>query len=124
MSTQQDINSIRAQRLANTHDPLALMVNTQTPFHPDQSSLITYLQHPQPSNNFVLQPSFNTNYMQQPMQNPEDISDPTTAIDMALFRSNAMQNVRNHVIHNTIQNPGVQNVGNYNGLSVGPGIAN
>ncbi|GJV15375.1 hypothetical protein Tco_1360698 [Tanacetum coccineum] len=84
MSTQQDINAIRAQRLANTHDPLALMANTQTPFHPDQSSHITYIQHPQPNNNFVLQPSFNTNYMQQPMQNPKDISDPTTALDMAL----------------------------------------
>ncbi|GJY24740.1 retrovirus-related pol polyprotein from transposon TNT 1-94 [Tanacetum coccineum] len=84
MSTQQDINDFRAQRLANTHDPLALMVNTQTPFNPDQSSHITYIQHPQPNNNFVLQPSFNTNYMQQPMQNPEDISDPTTAFDMAL----------------------------------------
>ncbi|GJY64593.1 hypothetical protein Tco_0466053 [Tanacetum coccineum] len=84
MLTQQDINAIRAQRLANTHDLLALMANTQTPFHPDQSSLITYLQHPQPNNNFVLQPSFNANYMQQPMQNPEDISDPTTVIYMAL----------------------------------------
>ncbi|GJS03555.1 hypothetical protein Tco_0320063 [Tanacetum coccineum] len=84
MSNQQYINAIRTQRLANTHDPLALMANTQTPFHPDQSSHITYIQHPQPNNNFVLQPSFNTNYMQQPMQNPEDISDPTTALDMAL----------------------------------------
>ncbi|GJS40676.1 hypothetical protein Tco_0565719 [Tanacetum coccineum] len=84
MSTQQDINAIRAQRFANTHDPLALMANTQTPFHPDHSSLITYIQHPQPNNNFVQQPSFNTNYMQQPMQNPKDISDPTTALDMAL----------------------------------------
>ncbi|GJS12156.1 hypothetical protein Tco_0368952 [Tanacetum coccineum] len=84
MSTQQDINAFRTQRLANTHDPLALMANTQTPFHPDQSSLITYLHHPQPNNNFVPQPSFNANYMQQPTQNPKDILDPTTAIDMAL----------------------------------------
>ncbi|GJU55233.1 hypothetical protein Tco_1228947 [Tanacetum coccineum] len=84
MSTQQDINAIRAQQFANTHDPLALMANTQTPFHPDHSSLITYIQHPQPNNNFVQQPSFNTNYMQQPMQNPKDISDPTTVLDMAL----------------------------------------
>ncbi|GKC92159.1 zf-CCHC domain-containing protein [Tanacetum coccineum] len=133
------------------------MTNTQTPFHPDKSSLITYLQHPQPNNNFVPQPSFNVNYMQQPMQNPKDISDPTTAIDMALvlmakeftlsnttpinnnqrsssnpsnmqiaqpgmnidqdrqmlmvednvgnqFRPNAVQNVRNHVVHNAVQN--------------------
>ncbi|GJT00981.1 zf-CCHC domain-containing protein [Tanacetum coccineum] len=84
MSTQQDINAIRAQRLTNTHDPLALMANTQTPFHPDHSSHITYIQYPQPNNNFVQQPSFNTNYMQQPMQNPKDISDPTTALNMAL----------------------------------------
>ncbi|GKC39599.1 hypothetical protein Tco_1051983 [Tanacetum coccineum] len=84
MSTQQDINAIRAQRLANTHDPLAFMANTQTPFHQDQSSLITYLQHPQPNNNFVPQPSLNTNYLQHPMQNLKDISNPTTALDMAL----------------------------------------
>ncbi|GJT15945.1 hypothetical protein Tco_0874651 [Tanacetum coccineum] len=84
MSTQQDINAIRAQRLANTHDPLALMANTQTPFHPDQSSHITYIQHPQPNNNFVQQPSFNTNYMPQPMQNLEDNLDPTAAMNTAL----------------------------------------
>nr|GEX93706.1 hypothetical protein [Tanacetum cinerariifolium] len=30
------------------------------------------------------QPSFNQNYMQQPMPNPEDIIDPTTAMHMAL----------------------------------------
>ncbi|GJW16890.1 hypothetical protein Tco_0024326 [Tanacetum coccineum] len=75
MSTQQDINAFRAQRIANTHDPLALMENTQTSFHLDHSSLITY---------FVSQPSFNTNYLQHPMQNPGDISNPTTAFNMAL----------------------------------------
>ncbi|GKD79888.1 hypothetical protein Tco_1342509 [Tanacetum coccineum] len=84
MSTQQDINAFKAQRLANTHDPLALMANTQTPFHPDQSSHITYIQHPQPNNNFVQQPSFNMNYMQQPIQNLKDNSDPTTAMNKAL----------------------------------------
>ncbi|GKC33396.1 retrovirus-related pol polyprotein from transposon TNT 1-94 [Tanacetum coccineum] len=60
------------------------MANTQTPFHPDHSSLITYIQYPQPNNNFVSQPSLNMNYLQHPMQNPEDISNPTTALDMAL----------------------------------------
>ncbi|GKA05641.1 hypothetical protein Tco_0684761 [Tanacetum coccineum] len=84
MSTQQDINAFRAQRLANTHDPLALMANTQTLFHLDQSSLITNLQHPQPNNNFAQQPSFNTNYMPQPVQNPKDCSDPTTSMNKAL----------------------------------------
>ncbi|GKD36360.1 zf-CCHC domain-containing protein [Tanacetum coccineum] len=84
MSTKQDINAIRAQRLANTHDPLALMANAQTPSHPDQSAHITYIQHPQPHNHFVQQPSFNTNYIPQPMHNLEDSSDPTTAINKAL----------------------------------------
>ncbi|GJW00947.1 retrovirus-related pol polyprotein from transposon TNT 1-94 [Tanacetum coccineum] len=165
MSTQQDINAFRAQRIANTHDPLALMENTQTPFHLDHSSLITYMQHPQPNNNFVSQPSFNTNYLQHPMQNPGDISNPTTAFNMALalmakaFTLNdttptnnnqrsssnpsSMQiaqpgmnmdqdrqmlmvedNVGNQVVLNASQNPGVQNVGNQNGLNVVSEIAN
>ncbi|GJT58962.1 zf-CCHC domain-containing protein [Tanacetum coccineum] len=148
MSTQKVINAIRAQRLANTHDPLALMANTQTPFHPDHSSHITYIQHPQPNNNFFQQPSFNMNYMLQPMQNPEDISNPTTALDMALelmskaFQLNNTTATNNsqrsssnpyysqiaqsgHLVgQNAVQNQGTQNVRNQNGLSVVPGIAN
>ncbi|GKF62350.1 hypothetical protein Tco_0182404, partial [Tanacetum coccineum] len=37
---------------------------------------------------------------------------------------NAVQNVGNPVIQNAVQNPGVQNVGNQNGLIVVLGIAN
>nr|GEX71637.1 hypothetical protein [Tanacetum cinerariifolium] len=43
-----------------------------------------YMQQPLPNNNYNPQPSFNQNYMQQPMPNPEDITDPTTAMNMAL----------------------------------------
>nr|GFA05376.1 hypothetical protein [Tanacetum cinerariifolium] len=129
------------------------------------------------------------NYMQQPMPNPEDITDPTTAINMALalmakafklnystptnnnqrissnpcnrqialpgmnmgqdrqmqmvrgndgnqFRQyawenvgnlngyNDVQNVKNHVIQNVVQNPRIQNVGNQNGLIGVPWNAN
>ncbi|GJW48970.1 hypothetical protein Tco_0080616 [Tanacetum coccineum] len=153
MSTQQDINAFRAQRLANTHDPLALMANTQTPFHLDQSSLITNLQHPQPNNNFVQQPSFNTNYMPQPMQNLIDSSDLITAMNKALaliakaFKINTIptnNNQRSSLIPrnnqiaqpdmNTSQeikmqmvddnNPGIQIVENMNGLSVVSEISN
>ncbi|GKD41971.1 hypothetical protein Tco_1266616, partial [Tanacetum coccineum] len=145
MSTQQDVNAIRAQRFANTHDPLALMANTQTPFHLDQSSLITNLQHPQPNNNFVQQPSFNMNYMPQPMQNLKDSSDPTTAMNKALaliakafkintiptnnnqrssVRQNVVQNDGNEVGQNAVHNLGIQNVENMNGLSVVLEIAN
>ncbi|GJZ02291.1 hypothetical protein Tco_0520252 [Tanacetum coccineum] len=43
------------------------------------------MQQPLPNNNnFNPQPSFNTNYMQQPMPNLEDITDPTTAMNMTL----------------------------------------
>ncbi|GJS43864.1 hypothetical protein Tco_0568907 [Tanacetum coccineum] len=84
-----DINELRAERLARTYNPLALMANSNNPynypvFHPDQSSTITYMQQPPSNNNYIPQPSFNMNYMQQPMPNLKDISDPTTAINMAL----------------------------------------
>ncbi|GJZ46489.1 hypothetical protein Tco_0594085 [Tanacetum coccineum] len=70
--------------------------------------------------------------MQQPMQNPEDISDPTTAIDMALALMAKAFTLNDTTPTNNNQrscsecglNSGVQNVGNYNGLSVDPGIAN
>ncbi|GJZ34768.1 hypothetical protein Tco_0580585 [Tanacetum coccineum] len=84
-----EVDAIRAERLARTHDPLALMANSHNPynyqvFHPDQPSPLTYMQQSQPNNNYIPQPSFNMNYMQQPMPNPKDISDPTTAMNIAL----------------------------------------
>ncbi|GKE12217.1 hypothetical protein Tco_1415768 [Tanacetum coccineum] len=86
---QKEVDDLRAERLANTHDPLALMANSNNHFnypvfHQDQPSPSTYMQQLQPNNNYNPQPSFNQNYMQQPMLNPEDISDPTTAMNMAL----------------------------------------
>nr|GEX37567.1 hypothetical protein [Tanacetum cinerariifolium] len=58
------------ERLAKTHDPLALMANYNNPY-----------VFPAPHQD---QPSFNQNYLQQPMTNPEDITDPTSAMNMAL----------------------------------------
>ncbi|GJW01692.1 retrovirus-related pol polyprotein from transposon TNT 1-94, partial [Tanacetum coccineum] len=87
---QKEVDDLRAERLAKTHDPLALMANSNNPFnypvfHQDQPSPSTYMQQPQPiNNNYNPQPSFNQNYMQQPMPNPEDITDPTTTMNMAL----------------------------------------
>ncbi|GJW10800.1 retrovirus-related pol polyprotein from transposon TNT 1-94 [Tanacetum coccineum] len=171
---QKEVDDLRAERLAKTHDPLALMANSNNPFnylmfHQDQPSPSTYMQQPQPiNNNYNPQPSFNQNYMQQPMPNPEDITDPTTAMNMALvlmakaFKLNYstptnnnqrissnprnrqiaqpgmnmgqdrqmqmvggnVQNVGNQVVQNAVQNPGVQNVRNQNGLIVVPGITN
>ncbi|GJX94346.1 retrovirus-related pol polyprotein from transposon TNT 1-94 [Tanacetum coccineum] len=88
---QKEVDDLRAERLAKTHDPLALMANSNNPFnylvfHQDQPSSSTYMQQPLPNNNnnYNPQPSFNQNYMQQPMPNPEDITDPTTAMNMTL----------------------------------------
>ncbi|GJX36908.1 hypothetical protein Tco_0248465 [Tanacetum coccineum] len=53
-------------------------------FYQDQPSPVTYMQQPQPNNNYIPQPSFNTNYKQQQMLNPEYILDPTTTMNMAL----------------------------------------
>ncbi|GKE77691.1 hypothetical protein Tco_1543811 [Tanacetum coccineum] len=87
---QKEVDKLRAERLGKTHDPLALMANSNNPFnypvfHQDQPSPSTYMQQLQPNNNYTPQPSFNQNYMKQPMLNPEDITDPTTAMNMALM---------------------------------------
>ncbi|GJY41413.1 integrase, catalytic region, zinc finger, CCHC-type containing protein [Tanacetum coccineum] len=87
--TQKEVYDLRAERFAKTHDPLAFMANSKNPFnyqvfHQDQPSSSTYMQQLLPNNNYNLQPSFNQNYMQQPMPNPKDITDPTTAMNMAL----------------------------------------
>nr|GEZ06258.1 Gag-Pol polyprotein [Tanacetum cinerariifolium] len=86
---QKEVDDLRAERLAKTHDPLALMANSKNPynylvFHPDQPSPSIYMQQPLPNNNYNPQPSFNQNYMQQPMPNLEDITDPTNAMNMEL----------------------------------------
>nr|GEX24256.1 ribonuclease H-like domain-containing protein [Tanacetum cinerariifolium] len=89
-SLEKITNELRAEQLGKTHDLLALMENSNNPFtysvfHQDQPSPSTYIQHPQPNNNNNPQPSFNQNYMQQPMSKPDDISDPTTAMNMTLI---------------------------------------
>nr|GEX53627.1 integrase, catalytic region, zinc finger, CCHC-type, peptidase aspartic, catalytic [Tanacetum cinerariifolium] len=67
---QKEVDELKTKPLEKTQDPLALMENSNNPYafsetHQDQ-------------------PSFNQNYIQQPMPNPEDITDPTTAMNMAL----------------------------------------
>nr|GEX33275.1 hypothetical protein [Tanacetum cinerariifolium] len=67
---QQEVDELKAERLAKTQDPLALMANSNNPYvfpapHQDQSP-------------------FNQNYLQQPMPNLEDITDPTTTMNMVL----------------------------------------
>nr|GFA32384.1 hypothetical protein [Tanacetum cinerariifolium] len=67
---QKEVDELKAERLAKIQDPLELMANSNNPY-----------AFPVPHQD---QPSFNQNYMQQPMPNPEDITDPTIAMNMAL----------------------------------------
>nr|GEX18308.1 integrase, catalytic region, zinc finger, CCHC-type, peptidase aspartic, catalytic [Tanacetum cinerariifolium] len=69
-SRHKEVDELKAERLTKTQDPLALMANSNNPY-----------AFPAPHQD---QPSFNQKYMQQPMPNPEDITDPTTAMNMAL----------------------------------------
>nr|GEY88456.1 hypothetical protein [Tanacetum cinerariifolium] len=67
---QKEVDELKAERLTKIQDPLALMANSNNPYA-------------SPAIHQDLSP-FNQNYMQQPMPNPEDITDPTTAMNMAL----------------------------------------
>nr|GEY71262.1 hypothetical protein [Tanacetum cinerariifolium] len=67
---QKEVDELKAERLAKIQDPLALMKNSNNPY-----------AFPAPHQD---QPSYKQNYMQQPMPNPEDITDPTTAMNVAL----------------------------------------
>nr|GFB38540.1 hypothetical protein [Tanacetum cinerariifolium] len=66
----KEVDELKAKRIAKTQDPLALMANSNNPY-----------VFPAP---YQDQSSFNQNYLQQSMPNPEDIIDPTTAMNMAL----------------------------------------
>nr|GEY44968.1 hypothetical protein [Tanacetum cinerariifolium] len=67
---QKEVDELKVERLAKIQDPLALMANSNNPY-----------AFPVPHQDL---PLFNQNYMQQPILNPKDIIDPTTAMNMAL----------------------------------------
>nr|GEZ56242.1 hypothetical protein [Tanacetum cinerariifolium] len=67
---QKEVDELKAERLVKIQDPLALMANSNNPYA-------------SPALHQDLSP-FNQNYLQQPMPNPKDIIDPTTAMNMAL----------------------------------------
>nr|GFD17786.1 hypothetical protein [Tanacetum cinerariifolium] len=69
-SRYKEVDELKAEQIAKIQDPLALMANSNNPY----ASPIPHQD---------LSP-FNQTYMQQPMPNPKDITDPTTAMNMAL----------------------------------------
>nr|GFB53543.1 hypothetical protein [Tanacetum cinerariifolium] len=74
---QKEVDELKAERLANTQDPLALMANSNNPY--------VFLAPQQD------QASFNQNCMQQPIPNPKDITDLSTAMNMALKEEAGIQ---------------------------------
>nr|GEY51842.1 hypothetical protein [Tanacetum cinerariifolium] len=105
---QKEVDELKAKRITKTQDPLALMPNSNNPYvfpapHQDQSS-------------------FNQNYLQQPMPNPKDITDPITAMNMALalmakeFKLNYSTSTNNNQRISSNPRNRVQNIGNQNGL--------
>nr|GEW31612.1 hypothetical protein [Tanacetum cinerariifolium] len=66
----KEVGELKAERLAKIQDPLALMASFNNPYA-------------SPTPHQDLSP-FNQNYLQQPMPNPEEITDSTTAMNMAL----------------------------------------
>nr|GEY15717.1 hypothetical protein [Tanacetum cinerariifolium] len=129
---QKEVDDLRAERLAKSQDPLAFMATSNNPY------TFLVLQQDQPSLN-ITDPTTTMNMALALMEKAFKLNYSTTTrgfhqtlvIGRLLNRNvrilngyNAVQNVRNHVIHNAVHNPGVQNVGNQNGLTVVPGIAN
>nr|GFA09191.1 hypothetical protein [Tanacetum cinerariifolium] len=147
---QEEVNELRVERLAKSHDPLAFMAHSQNSFnfpttHKDQSSSSTHLQQSFPiSNKYSPQPSLNQNFMQPPITSLEDINNPTEAINAALIlfakafqlsaptynNQRTSSNPRNLQLAQPngriqgVQNAGVQSDGNQNGLVVVSRIAN
>ncbi|GJW60718.1 retrovirus-related pol polyprotein from transposon TNT 1-94 [Tanacetum coccineum] len=107
---QKEVDELRAERLAKTQDPLALMANSNNPFnypvfHPDlpSSNPTTAMSMA----HVLMAKAFKLNYS-TPTKNNQRIS----------------SNPRNKQIAQPVQNQGVHNVGNHNRVIVVPGITN
>ncbi|GJV20975.1 gag-pol polyprotein [Tanacetum coccineum] len=117
---QKEVDDLRAEQLAKTHDPLALMANSKNPFN----YLVFHQDQPSPSIQTKL---VNTN-----QQQPENFIKPTQWADCSTgYEYGSRQTYANgwrmsgiQAIQNAVQNLGVQNVGNQNGLIVVLRIAN
>ncbi|GJW55023.1 retrovirus-related pol polyprotein from transposon TNT 1-94 [Tanacetum coccineum] len=141
---QKEVNDLRVEQLTKTHDPLALMENSNNlynypVFHPDQplpsiqiNLLNTNQQQPENFSNLVrgkiVCPGMNMGQdRQMQMVRGNDGNQFRQYVGQNVGnqnRYNTVQNVGNQVVQNVVQNPGIQNVRNHNGLIVVLGIAN
>nr|GFB28617.1 hypothetical protein [Tanacetum cinerariifolium] len=126
----KEVDELKAERLAKTQDTLALMANSNNPYaflapHQDQPSFNqNYMEQPMPKLEDITDPTtaMNMNYLQQPMPNPKDITYPTTAMNMALalmakaFKLNYSTPTNNNQRISSNSRNRVQNIRNQNGL--------
>ncbi|GJU24861.1 hypothetical protein Tco_1163482 [Tanacetum coccineum] len=113
---QKEVDDLRAERLAKTQDPLALMANSNNPFnypvfHPDLP--LSSMNMGQDRQMQMVEGYSGNQFRQYVSQNVRNQN-----------RYNVVQNVRNQVVQNAVQNSGIQNVRNQIGLIVVPGITN
>ncbi|GKE64832.1 uncharacterized mitochondrial protein-like protein, partial [Tanacetum coccineum] len=123
---QKEVDDLRAELLAKTDDPLALMENSN----------LSIIQYPTTAMNmapvlmakaFKLNYSTPTNNNQRISLNPRNKQIAQSGMNLGQDRQMQMvgvQNVRNQVVQNAVQNLGVQNVRNQNGLIVVPEMSN
>nr|GFC93195.1 hypothetical protein [Tanacetum cinerariifolium] len=114
---QKEVDELKVERLAKIQDPLTLMANSNNPY----ASLAPHQD---------LSP-FNQNYMQQQMPNPEDITDPTTAMNMVLalmakaFKLNYSTPTNNNQrISSNPRNRQIAQPGNLNGYNAIQNVRN
>nr|GFA17503.1 hypothetical protein [Tanacetum cinerariifolium] len=118
---QKEVDELKAERIAKIQDPLALMANSNNPYA-------------SPAPHQDLSP-FNQNFLQQPMTNPEDITDPITRISsnprnrqiaqpgMNMGQDRQMQMIGGNGRNQFRQYAG-QNTGNLNGYNAVQNVRN
>nr|GEV04997.1 hypothetical protein [Tanacetum cinerariifolium] len=114
---QKEVDELKAKQLAKNQDPLALMATSNNPYN-----------FPVPHQD---QPSFNQNYLQQPILNLKDIINPTTAMNMALalmakaFKLNySTPTNNNQMISSNLRNRQIAQPGNLNGYNAVQNVRN
>ncbi|GJT88231.1 retrovirus-related pol polyprotein from transposon TNT 1-94 [Tanacetum coccineum] len=114
---QKEVDELRAERLAKSQDPLALMANSNNSFKYPVFHLDLPSYNPTAAMNTslaLMAKAFKLNYSTLTNNNQRISSNP---------RNRQIAQPGNQVIQNAVQNLDVQNVGNQNGVIVVPGIA-
>nr|GEV70310.1 hypothetical protein [Tanacetum cinerariifolium] len=110
---QKEVDELKAERLAKTQDPLALMANSNNPYARVSSN---------PRNRQIAQPGMNMGQDRQMQMVGGNGRNQFRQYARNLVGYNDV--IRNQVIQNVVQNTRFQNIGNQNGLIGVQGNAN